>query len=474
MSERKLNCWEFKNCGRGPDVAQSGRKICPAALEIRLNGIHGGENSGRACWVVAGTFCGGTAQGDFVKKYHACKRCDFYNKVLEQEDERFEQPHVLLRNLKNPSSRTDLTKSKLGVLIGGSGLIGGTLMHYFKTQTSEDIEVLSPNSKKLSLREPEDIKQYFEKYKPDFIINSAIASIDSDAQLAYEINYLGSIKLAQMAMALKIPYIHISSAATLPMAENVTEDDMLSLSADLPNYAKSKLMAERTLKHLHETRGLDYTIIRLGVVYGKHDHKIQGFHRLLFSIANQAMPFMMTRPGISHSYSNTQKIPHFVYHILDRREEFSGQTYHFVDREPVELNNLILTIKNHLQAKTPREIYIPYQVANLGKSLITWLRKKFAKVGVEIKLPAELMFLENFYKSQTLSSDKLENSSYIDPAPHNTIYTELNEIIKYYSTRWKHLNLLSSNNSLNASQGKVTEFLKSPESLLETTHRDSL
>ena len=37
------------------------------------------------------------------------------------------------------------------------------------------------------------IKQYIEYYRPDFIINSAIATIDSDPQMAYEINYLGSI-----------------------------------------------------------------------------------------------------------------------------------------------------------------------------------------------------------------------------------------------------------------------------------------
>ena len=48
----------------------------------------------------------------------------------------------------------------------------------------DDIEILSPNSKKLSLRETEDIISYFKKYKPSFIINSAIAAIDSDPQLA--------------------------------------------------------------------------------------------------------------------------------------------------------------------------------------------------------------------------------------------------------------------------------------------------
>ncbi len=79
------------------------------------------------------------------------------------------------------------------MLVGGSGLIGGALMHYFKTKTDESIDVLSPNSKKLSLREPDDILGYCRKYRPDFIVNTAIAAIDADAQLAYEVNYLGTV-----------------------------------------------------------------------------------------------------------------------------------------------------------------------------------------------------------------------------------------------------------------------------------------
>ena len=91
---------------------------------------------------------------------------------------------------------------KIGVLLGGSGLIGGAITHYFKTMTSQEIEILAPNSKKLSLQVPEDIKQYFRKIKPDFIINAAISPIDSDPQLAFETNYIACINLARVALRL--------------------------------------------------------------------------------------------------------------------------------------------------------------------------------------------------------------------------------------------------------------------------------
>jgi hypothetical protein len=86
MTLKKLNCWEFMKCGRGPKGAKAKRLgVCPAAMDKRLDRVHGGINSGRACWVVAGTFCGGTVQGSFAKKQVACKRCDFYNKVQHEE-----------------------------------------------------------------------------------------------------------------------------------------------------------------------------------------------------------------------------------------------------------------------------------------------------------------------------------------------------------------------------------------------------
>jgi len=359
-------------------------------------------------------------------------------------------------------------KKRLGVLVGGSGLIGGGLMHYFKTKTDGKIEVRSPNSKKLSLREPEDIRRYFQKYRPDFVINTAISSIDSDAQLAYEVNYQGAINLARVALTLGIPYIQFSSAVIMPNGEDLGEEDVLPLTPELSNYAKSKLMTELTLKHMHETKGLDYTNIRLGVVYGKHDHKIQGFHRLFFSIMNRSMLVMLTGRGVSHSYTHAKKLPPFVHYILENRAEFSGQTYNFVDPEPVELADIVLTIKSYLELKVPKEIYIPYQMARLGRYALEKVVKVFSRVGVEARMPGELMFLENFYNTQTLSAEKLLSSSYREPTPEITVYSKLPDMIEYYLTRWEHLNLISNYNKEFFDPGKSgEEFLHNPVQLLE-------
>ena len=382
--------------------------------------------------------------------------------------------------------KSDTSPKMNGLLVGGSGLIGGYLLHYFKTKTPE-IDVRAPNSKKLSLRQLDDIINYFKRNKPDFVINCAITTIRSDALLSYEVNYLGSINLARAALALDIPYIHMSSAATLPSGENLTEEDHLPLDSSLSNYAKSKLMTEMTLRKMHEKHGLRYTLIRLGVVYGAHDHKIQGINRLLFNVVDRAMPFMLTKKkGVLHSYSNASKVPYFIHHVLKNNEEFSGQHYHFVDPQPVDLAQLILTIKSYMNLKTPREIYIPYQLAKNGNNFMSGVIKLFNRIGYKAHMPQEMIFLENFYKTQTLSCKKLQNSSFVDPKPQASVFTELPSLIEYYLTRWEHLNLFSSFSSkdpgsqhtgqkpVDPSEILAEMFMNTPEKLLDNIQRDGI
>lgn len=94
----KKNCWDYMDCGRGPKPT-SEEGLCPAALETRLNGSHDGLNAGRACWVVAGTMCGGERQGSFARKLDACSECAFYQNVRKEEFPHFKLAPTLLKML---------------------------------------------------------------------------------------------------------------------------------------------------------------------------------------------------------------------------------------------------------------------------------------------------------------------------------------------------------------------------------------
>ncbi len=101
MDNKLLNCWEFKKCGREPNgVNEEELGTCLSATEKSLDGIHRGDNAGRACWVIAGTFCGRKVLGTFAKKTKNCQNCDFFKKVMEEEGTTHEEAQHLLEALK--------------------------------------------------------------------------------------------------------------------------------------------------------------------------------------------------------------------------------------------------------------------------------------------------------------------------------------------------------------------------------------
>lgn len=88
---RKVNCWEYMKCGRelyGAKSIEIG--VCPAYTAATGEGLNGGFNSGRACWAIAGTFCGGQVQGSYAQKELSCMSCDFFKAVLKEEGARFQ------------------------------------------------------------------------------------------------------------------------------------------------------------------------------------------------------------------------------------------------------------------------------------------------------------------------------------------------------------------------------------------------
>jgi len=356
---------------------------------------------------------------------------------------------------------------RTGVLVGGSGLVGGTLLHHFKHAGRGRVELLAPNSKELSLRVAGDVRSYFERVRPDFIVNCAIATLESDPQLTFEVNCLGAVYLARAAQELGIPYIHVSSGALMPSGIDLPEEARLPLVPDMPNYARGKLLAELALERMREAGGLDFTSIRLGIVYGAHDHKIQGFHRLLFALVDGSMPALFTTREARHSYTNARKLPHLIEHMLDHRDEFGGRTWHFVDPEPVRLGELILTARRLLGVPKPREVYVPYGVARVGVALLARLARWVSRLGVDARAPAETVFLRNFYESQVLSGEKLRRSSFVDPEPEATVFSELPQLIEYYVPRWEHLNLVEPRARTGQGGGETAQqFYHSPEKLL--------
>jgi diguanylate cyclase (GGDEF)-like protein len=90
-------CWEVEKCEKYG---------CP---------IHGHEQ--QRCWQVAGTFCGGGTQGDFVDKYSSCVKCDVFKKACPSlVEELGEQLNNMLFLLRKQRRRTLEEIGKIGYL----------------------------------------------------------------------------------------------------------------------------------------------------------------------------------------------------------------------------------------------------------------------------------------------------------------------------------------------------------------------
>jgi len=79
-----------------------------------LNGVHGGMQGGRSCWIVEGTLCSGKKSRPFKERFHSCSYCDFYRMVMQEEGAAFVLSSVLRSRVE---IRTDAEQDKYSMRI---------------------------------------------------------------------------------------------------------------------------------------------------------------------------------------------------------------------------------------------------------------------------------------------------------------------------------------------------------------------
>jgi hypothetical protein len=76
--KEKPNCWEFKKCCDNSMNLNNGSIVCPAKKEFIADGLNGGINGGRICWIIMDSHCKKKART-------ACFQCEFHYKVKAEE-----------------------------------------------------------------------------------------------------------------------------------------------------------------------------------------------------------------------------------------------------------------------------------------------------------------------------------------------------------------------------------------------------
>jgi len=93
---------------------------------------------------------------------------------------------------------------------------------------------------------------------------------------------------------------------------------------------------------------------------------------------------------------------------------------------------------------------------------------------IQAAIPPEMMILDNLYNPQTLSAEKLNNSSFVDPLPEETIVTRRPELVIYSLWRWTHENLITTFKDILDEESVEDIFKQDPGRLLKLIHAQGL
>jgi hypothetical protein len=94
-----VNCWEFRDCGRGSGGRLTPREgLCPAAVCKAADGYLGGISGGRACCFIKGTVCEENGQqiATYRGKSESCWDCEFYRMLRREHGPAFSMPAFAL------------------------------------------------------------------------------------------------------------------------------------------------------------------------------------------------------------------------------------------------------------------------------------------------------------------------------------------------------------------------------------------
>lgn len=189
-----------------------------------------------------------------------------------------------------------------------------------------------------------ELDRYFADLRPEVVIHLAaqvsVAKSMDDPVLDLTVNALGTLNVAlAAARAGARKLVSVSSAAIFgrPTELPVRED---TLPRPISPYGLSKLTAESYVRLLHETSGLDYTIIRPSNIYGPRQ-AVRGDGAVVPSLVQGALT--RCNPTI---YGDGTQTRDFLYvtdlaaAIVAAMDSTSSQTLNIGSGRPVSVNEL--------------------------------------------------------------------------------------------------------------------------------------
>jgi dTDP-4-dehydrorhamnose reductase len=149
------------------------------------------------------------------------------------------------------------------LLTGANGQIGSEI----KRSAPDFVTLYSYDKRTLDITSIDTVKTVFAECNPDYVINTAaytaVDQAEKEPELAYAINAMGVLHLAEACQKASIPLIHISTDYIFNGHHNQPYSET-DVAAPLNVYGKSKWEGEQAVRHVLP----EHIILRTSWVFG--------------------------------------------------------------------------------------------------------------------------------------------------------------------------------------------------------------
>lgn len=204
------------------------------------------------------------------------------------------------------------------LITGAEGMLGRTLPSYLVTD-----ELILPKRSELDIRDEQAVLTYFSSKEPQLVIHcAAMTDVDrceSEPQLAWETNALGTRNVALAAQKIQARLINISTDYVFDGASDRPYSEFDIANGGSTVYGKTKIAAEQYVSQICS----NYVNLRVSWLYGKGG---PSFVHTMLALAEKDLAEIQVVDDQIGSPTSTDAVAHAIVNLI-MRPRFTGTVH---------------------------------------------------------------------------------------------------------------------------------------------------
>jgi len=225
------------------------------------------------------------------------------------------------------------------LITGGDGQLGHELFQESKTR---HFDILSPSEHQMDIADIKAVKNVIDLHQPSFVINAAaytqVDKAESEESLAFAVNKIGCMNLAQICAKNEIPLLQVSTDYVFDGQKNMPYNESDPISP-IGVYGRSKAAGETEIR----SNLKEHIILRTSWLYGVRG---QNFVKTILKLAGTKENIRV----VSDQYgcpTNARDLAKAILTIADKWRQQSAVawgTYHYCGQGIVSWHEFAETI----------------------------------------------------------------------------------------------------------------------------------